>query len=138
MHAHGPFETTGWLLFRRIECFFESRFGCVDMFQNKTTQKDVRTWFSENGYRGGSLSFQYLDLYAIKPPGWEQIYTFEVDVQKVDEERKRVYGVVFDDERITEVSEKFKVAICFDRDEHQKQLDEWSIGFIAQKPVRNR
>ena len=106
------------------------------MFQNKTTQKDVRTWFSENGYRGEALSFQYLELYAIKPPGWEQIYTFEVDVQKVDEERKRVYGVVFDDERLTKATEKFKVAICFDREEHQNKLDEWSIGFIAQKPAK--
>ena len=106
------------------------------MFQNKRTQKDVRTWFSENGYRGGSLTFQYLELYAIKPPGWEQIYTFEVDVQKIDEERKHVYGVVFDDESLTKAIEKFRVDISLDKVAHQKKLDEWSIGFIAQKPAK--
>ena len=108
------------------------------MFQNKTTQKDVRTWFSENGYRGEAISFQYLELYAIKPPGWEQIFTFEVDAQEVNKEVRRVYGVVFDDERITKAAEKFRVAICFDRDEHQIKLDEWSVGFIVQKSVKNR
>jgi hypothetical protein len=107
------------------------------MFQNKTTQKDVRTWFSENGYRGEAISFRYLELYAIKPPGWEQIFTFEVDAQEVNKEVRRVYGVVFDDERIAKAAEKFRVAICFDRDEHQKKLDEWSVGFIAQKSVKN-
>ena len=123
-------------MFKRSECFSESRFGRADMFQNKTTQKDVRTWFSENGYRGEALSFQYLELYAIKPPGWEQIYTFEVDVQKIDEERKHVYGVVFDDERLTKATEKFRVDISLDKVAHQKKLDEWSIGFIAQKPAK--
>ena len=124
-------------MFKRSECFFESRFGRSDMFQNKTTQKDVRTWFSANGYHGEALSFQYLELYAIKPPGWEQIYTFEVDVQKADEKRKRVYGVVFDDERLTKVTEKFRVDISLDKDAHQKKLEEWSIGFIVQKSIKN-
>ena len=55
----------------------------------------------------------------------------------MNKEVRRVYGVVFDDERITGAAEKFKVAICFDRDEHQKKLDEWSVGFIAQKPEKN-
>ena len=81
---------------------------------------------------------QYLERYAIKPPGWEQIFTFEVDAQEVDKKVRHVYGVVFDDERITKAAEKFKVAICFDRDEHQKKLDEWSVGFIVQKSVKNR
>ena len=106
------------------------------MFQNKTTQKDVRTWFSENGYRGEALSFQYLELYAIKPPGWEQIYAFEVDVQKSDEKRKHVYGVVFDDERLTKATEKFRVDISVDKDAHKKKLEEWSIGFIVQKSIK--
>ena len=47
------------------------------MFENRSTQKDVRMWFTKNGYRGDAITFKYLELYAIKPPGWEQIFTFE-------------------------------------------------------------
>lgn len=103
------------------------------MLQNRSTQKDVRMWFTENGYRGEALTFKCLELYAIKPPGWEQIFTFEVNLQDCDGIMNRIYGVAFDDERISKVSEKFKVAICFDQDSHKKKLDEWSGGFIVQK-----
>ena len=41
------------------------------MFQNRSTQKDVRDWFNENGLKGDSLTFDYLELYALKPPGWQ-------------------------------------------------------------------
>ncbi|MDA7889338.1 hypothetical protein N9A79_02060 [Pirellulales bacterium] len=106
------------------------------MLQNRSTQKDVRMWFTENGYRGEALTFKYLELYAIKPPGWEQIFTFEVNFQDCDGIMNRIYGVAFDDERISKVSEKFKVAICFDQDSHKKKLDEWSGGFIVQKALK--
>jgi hypothetical protein len=106
------------------------------MFQNRSTQKDVRMWFTENGYRGEALTFKYLELYAIKPPGWEQIFTFEVNFQDCDGIMNRIYGVAFDDERISKVSEKFKVDICFDQDSHKKKLDEWSGGFIVQKALK--
>ena len=106
------------------------------MLQNRSTQKDVRMWFTENGYRGEALTFKYLELYAIKPPGWEQIFTFEVNLQDCDGIMNRIYGVAFDDERISKVSEKFKVDICFDQDSHKKKLDEWSGGFIVQKALK--
>ena len=106
------------------------------MFQNRSTQKDVRMWFTENGYRGETLTFKYLELYAIKPPGWEQIFTFEVNLQDCNGIMNHILGVVFDDERISKVSEKFKVAICFDQDSHKKKLDEWSGGFIVQKALK--
>ena len=106
------------------------------MFQNRSTQKDVRMWFTENGYRGEALTFKYLELYAIKPPGWEQIFTFEVNLQDCNGIMNHIFGVVFDDERISKVSEKFKVAICFDQDSHKKKLDEWSGGFIVQKALK--
>ena len=106
------------------------------MFQNRSTQKDVRVWFTENGYRGDALAFKYLELYAIKPPGWEQIFTFEVTLQDHDGNVNCIYGVAFDDERISKISEKFKVAICFDQDSHKKKLDEWSGGFIVQKALK--
>ena len=106
------------------------------MLQNRSTQKDVRMWFTENGYRGEALTFKYLELYAIKPPGWEQIFTFEVNFQDCDGIMNRIYGVAFDDERISKVSEKFKVDICFDQDSHKKKLDEWSGGFIVQKALK--
>ena len=106
------------------------------MFQNRSTQKDVRMWFTENGYRGETLTFKYLELYAIKPPGWEQIFTFEVNLQDCNGTMNHIFGVAFDDERISKVSEKFKVAICFDQDSHKKKLDEWSGGFIVQKALK--
>jgi hypothetical protein len=106
------------------------------MFENRSTQKDVRMWFTKNGYRGDAITFKYLELYAIKPPGWEQIFTFEVNLQDRVGSMSPIYGVAFDDERIPKISDKFKVAICFDQDTHKKKLDEWSGGFIVQKALR--
>ena len=93
-------------------------------------------WFTKNGYRGDAITFKYLELYAIKPPGWEQIFTFEVNLQDRVGTMSPIYGVAFDDERIPKISDKFKVAICFDQDSHKKNLDEWSGGFIVQKALK--
>ena len=108
------------------------------MFENRSTQKDVRMWFTKNGYRGDAITFKYLELYAIKPPGWEQIFTFEVNLQDRVGTMSPIYGVAFDDERIPKISDKFKVAICFDQDSHKKNLDEWSGGFIVQKALKGQ
>ena len=108
------------------------------MFQNRSTQKDVRDWFNENGLKGDSLTFDYLELYALKPPGWEQIFTFEVDCFDSNGNKKHLYGLVSEDERALNIADKIEVEIYMDKDLHQKTLEEWSDGFIKRKNVKGR
>ena len=75
-----------------------------DFFRNRVTEKDIRDWFDQNGYRGGSAVFDSVELHAIQRPGWRQLFRFHGSVCKSESDdgsypRIKVWGVVIDDER---------------------------------------
>jgi hypothetical protein len=50
--------------------------------RNRVTEKDLRVWLDHEGWFGRSAKIDSLELYAIKRPGWEQVFRFEIEAKK--------------------------------------------------------
>ena len=115
---------------------------------NRVTEKDVRQWLDSQGWAGRSAKFDYLDLHAIQPPGWIQVFRFKVDVvpahktetdennhvpQQVDDKTtstaQTFYGAVRDDER--QKTSPTKIWAFNDPKEQSEKLGELSEGLIT-------
>ena len=119
---------------------------------NRVTEKDVRLWLDDQGWAGRSAKIQQLDLYAIKSPGWVQIFRFVVSVKpaiELDEEEEdegvlgsqstsaapvatgpqTFYGAVRDDER--QKGTPTKIWMYAEENEQTEKLRELSEGLIT-------
>lgn len=98
------------------------------LFGNKVTEKDLRTYLSNNGYDGQSATFQRLELVGIQRPGWLQLFAFEVLATKTGlDDRRQLYGLCLDDER----SKQFEVLLETDDGVRDSQLQKWSRNMIV-------
>ena len=118
---------------------------------NRVTEKDVRLWLDEQGWAGRAAKIEQLDLYAIKSPGWVQIFRFIVSVKpaiKPEEDEEEEYltdpqpseggsesstpqtffGAVRDDER--QKGSQTKIWMYDDQDAQTEKLSELSEGLI--------
>ena len=116
-------------------------------FKNRVTEKDIRLWLDDNGFVGRTAKIEDLELYAIKRPGWAQVFDFKISCQiqeRVlepwrDEDEEDTLsprwidrlGVVFDDERNRSPKLKTQIWIFEDPDEQQIKLDLLSDDMIV-------
>ena len=103
------------------------------MLKNKTAEKDIRDYLSDNGYYGRTAQFEELELHAIERPGWLQIMRFTVRAKSKQDHWVQLFGVLKDDER-------FKICDiqCFQkRAQRDVLLNRWSDGLIQQTNLRN-
>lgn len=114
---------------------------------NRVTEKDVREWLDAQGWAGRSAKIDHLELHAIQPPGWVQVFRFQIDVvpafkPEIDEEAlqpepasndpttpRTFFGAVRDDER--QKSSPTKIWIFDDQEEQSEKLSELSEGLIT-------
>ena len=99
------------------------------MIGNKTAEKDIRDFLSENGYYGKSAKFTELEIHAIKRPGWLQVFRFTVEAKSVDDEWVMLFGAMKDDERFK--LNEIQLFENFNRRGHQ--LSTWSEGLLKPK-----
>ena len=99
---------------------------------NKSAEKDIRNWLTENGYVGRSAKFVEIELHAIKRPGWLQIFRFEMTGHHNEERGKKEFGAMWSDERYGDP----KIEVYPDRSARDEQLSEWSTGLITLKRRR--
>lgn len=107
-----------------------------NLIRNRVTERDIRDWFNENGYHGGSAVLESVELYAIQRPGWRQLFRFSGRVRlqsaNPDETPKRmpVWGVVLDDER-KPLGQRTQVTLCDCENDQLEQLSKLSDGMIT-------
>lgn len=119
-------------------------------FGNRVTEKDIRNWLTRNGGEGRTAKIVDLELFAIERPGWKQVFRFrvkaelsaseDVDHDSGDLENPRndwAFGIVLDDERIRNVSERTKIWTFKDPVEWQSRLDEIAQGMLTCKTGQN-
>lgn len=106
-----------------------------ELIRNRVTERDIRDWLQENGYDGGSAVLNSVELYAIKRPGWQQLFVFSGNVRlqlsesELTAERKPVWGIVLDDER-KPAGSKTEVILCDCEEAHSEQLSNLSVGML--------
>lgn len=116
---------------------------------NRVTEKDVRDWLDVHGHDGRSAKITGLDLYAIKRPGWVQVFGFSLRVKSNPQQDSKHsiefdevewlerFGVVLDDERKLSQESRTQVWI-FENEEDQKQkLSSLSDGLITCQRKQN-
>lgn len=69
------------------------------MLRNRCTEKDLRDWFSRQGWNGQSGRFDEVELVAIQRPGWLQVYRFSGTMLDPNDEKQIICGYCRDDER---------------------------------------
>lgn len=76
------------------------------MIGNRVTEKDLRDWLTGQGYAGKLAKVNELELHAIQPPGWLQVFRFSVDVRTAKSDSSgqtrpwtTFWGIIVDDER---------------------------------------
>ena len=101
---------------------------------NKVAEKEIRDWLSENGYFGGSAEFRELELHAIQPQGWLQIFRFGVRAKCVEGAWHELYGAMRDDQRYGPPV----IGVYEDVDERNAQLTAWSERLISSQRPKGR
>ena len=111
---------------------------------NRVTEKDLRQWLTAQGWAGRSAKIDHLDLHAIQPPGWIQVFRFKVDVvpahqtethenddtpQQTARTAQTFYGAVRDDER--QKTSPTTIWVFYDQQEQSEKLSELSEGLIT-------
>ena len=115
---------------------------------NRVTEKDLRQWLTAQGWSGRSAKIDHLDLHAIQPPGWIQVFRFKVAVVPAYKEEphendhapqhandnkastaQTFYGAVRDDER--QKSSPTTIWVFNDQQEQSEKLSELSEGLIT-------
>ena len=96
------------------------------MIGNKTAERDIRDYLSENGYYGNSAKFTELEIHAIARPGWLQVFRFSVEAKSVEDGWVTLYGAMKDDERF-KLNEIQMFENCNRR---AYQLSTWSEGLL--------
>ena len=94
---------------------------------NKSAEKDIRDWLTENGFVGRAAKFVEIELHAIKRPGWLQIFRFEMTGHKPDDRAETGFGAMWTDERYG----RPKIEVYPERSARDEQLSEWSAGLIT-------
>jgi len=99
---------------------------------NKSAEKDIRDWLSQQGYVGKTAQFAEVELHAIKRPGWLQIFRFETSCMTAEGERAQLFGAMRSDERYGAP----QILVDADLTVRDQQLATWSDGLITHKRRR--
>ena len=96
---------------------------------NKSAEKDIRDWLSEQSFCGKTAQFSEVELHAIKRPGWLQVFRFEVRARKNDDEWMQLFGAMRADERYGQP----QIVVSPYQDDRDTQLAEWSKTLITRR-----
>lgn len=99
---------------------------------NKSAEKDIRDWLSQNGYCGKSAKFAEIELHAIKRPGWLQVFRFDVQGLTVKHVSVQLFGAMRSDERYGQPT----IVVHNELVARDDQLAQWSDGLITQRRHR--
>ena len=102
------------------------------LFGNKSAEKDIRDWLSQNGYVGNSARFVEVELHAIQRPGWLQVFRFEATCNNVAGDQVQFFGAMRSDERYGAP----QIVVDQDLTVRDEQLAIWSDGLITHKRHR--
>ena len=106
--------------------------------RNKVTEKDIRDWLDQNGFRGNSARFEELELHAISRSGWIQLFRFCLSVNPIEGEgRTHLYGSVLDDERNRDSVTRTKVQTFDSIDDLNCHLGQQSEGLLVRQVGQN-
>ncbi len=96
-----------------------------DLAKNRTTEKDIRAWLNANGFDRQAAQVTDVELYAVKRPGWLQIFSFRVRMETGEQ-----FGVVRDDERLRG-KEKTQIELFANEASQAAKLAELSEDLIV-------
>ena len=102
------------------------------MISNKSVEKDIRDWLSQQGYTGKTAQFMEIELHAIKRPGWLQVFRFEASCTTAEGYKTQLFGAMRSDERYGAP----QIHVDKDLAVRDEQLAIWSEGLITQKRHR--
>lgn len=114
-----------------------------ELIRNRVTERDIRDWLQLNGYDGGSAILNSVELYAIKRPGWLQLFRFSGSVRRqtsdadVLADRLPVWGVALDDER-KPAGSQMDLILCDCEEAQLERLSELSAGMITANKSADR
>ena len=115
----------------------------LELIRNRVTERDIRDWLQKNGYDGGSAILDSVELYAIKRPGWQQLFRFSGSVRRQTPdsddltERLPVWGVALDDER-KPTGSQMEVILCDCEEAQLERLSELSAGMLTANKSADR
>ena len=115
---------------------------------NRVTEKDIRNWLDKHDFHGKSARIADLELHAIQRPGWVQLYRFRIaarlkDATSAPEEQSSIAskqfksGIVLDDERIRNESQKTQIWIFESELEQAEKLAALSEGMLTCRTGQN-
>ena len=102
------------------------------LIRNKSTEKDIKDWLSQNGYVGNATKFVEVELHAIKRPGWLQVFRFEAACVTDSDDKQQLFGAIRSDERYGDP----QIVADEDVSVRDEQLVIWSDGLITHKRDR--
>jgi hypothetical protein len=113
-----------------------------DLIRNRVTEKDIRDWLQQNGYQNSSTVLDSVELFAIKRPGWLQLFSFSGKVRRqspVGEKQPKVdvWGIALDDER-KPAGQQMEVYLFESEDEQANQLATMSEGMLTSNKSDDR
>lgn len=97
------------------------------MLKYRATEKDLRDWFTQQGWDGKSGRFEELKLIAIERPGWVQVFQFCGTIFDENNQKHNLCGYCRDDER----SQKFDVVYGESFTDLHTNFAEWTSGLVT-------
>ena len=116
-----------------------------DLIRNRVTERDIRDWLQENGFEGGSAVLESVDLFAIKRPGWKQLFRFKGKIRRIELDpdldevtpKQAVWGIALDDERQPR-GQRTLVELFESEEKQQERLDDLSSDMLKATSSEDR
>mgnify|MGYP000152468585 CR=1 FL=1 len=99
------------------------------LVRNRVTEKEILDELGKQGYHATANSLSQLELYALKRPGWVQVYRFQAQVKNAAGQSRLLFGALRSDERYGDPLIRF----YGDARERERQLASWSEGLIVRR-----
>ncbi len=111
----------------RIKPWFTQIFN--NLVGYRVTEKEILEWMAVNGYVTSAAKLSSVQLYALKRPGWVQVFRFQVEARDPGGQPRRLFGVLRSDERYG----KPEILVFSTTVERDNQLRQWSKGLIVRR-----
>ena len=95
----------------------------------RVTEKEILEWMQAQGYITSAAHLTEVQLYALKRPGWVQVFRFQIEARDQQAKMRRLFGALRADERYGEP----QICVFATRLERDHQLQQWSVGLIVRR-----
>ncbi len=117
-----------WKIFSAFCNFFSSA------VKNQSTEAEIKRWLATNQPNHVLTRIDDVELHAIQPPGWLQVYRFSAILVTDEGERQQLFGVIKSDDRLHEPI----IQVFESWDERETILGDWSSSMIVKRSSRFR